>query len=170
VLLVADPAALAAVREPSAYLDRDDEDALNLVARSLDTSRRFDAGKVLVGLRATGRRRMAAMVEHVVDLAVRAGEAIAEHVDLELLAEPQTVMVLFRWRPAERDLDDRALDAANAALQRALFASGAAVIGRTTFRGRVALKLTLVNPSATLADVRMLLALVAGAGAAARHA
>ncbi len=164
VLLVADPAALAAVREPSAYLDREDENALNLVARSLDTSRRFDAFKVLAGLRATGRRRMASMVEHVVALAEQAGDAVVEHPDLELLAEPQTVMVLFRWHPPARGLGAAELDAANAALQRALFSSGDAIVGRTEFRGRVALKLTLVNPSATLDDVRELLALVAQAG------
>lgn len=165
VLLVADPAALAAVREPSAYLDREGEDELNLVARSLDTSRRFDAFKVLVGLRAAGRTTMATMVEHVVELAAAAGEAVAQHPDLELLAEPQTVMVLFRWRPrAPHALDDDALDVANIKLQRALFARGEAVIGRTVHRGRVALKLTLVNPATTLDDVRALLDLVAEAG------
>ncbi len=165
VLLVADPAALAGVREPSAYLDREDDGELNLVARSMDTSRRFDAFKLLAGLRATGRRRLAAMVEHVVELATQAGEAVAAHPDLELLAEPRTVMVLFRWRPPGRELGDGALDAANTALQLALFASGEAIVGRTVHRGRVALKLTLVNPSATIADVHELLALVAGTAA-----
>ncbi len=167
VLLVADPGALTAVREPSAYLDREGEDELNLVARSLDTSRRFDAFKVLVGLRSTGRERMAAMVEHVVGLATGAARAVEAHPDLELLAEPRTVMVLFRWCPATGDLGEDALDLANVALQRALFASGEAIVGRTIHRGRVALKLTLVNPSATLDDVRELLALVAAAGLAA---
>jgi L-2,4-diaminobutyrate decarboxylase len=169
-LIVADPAALSAVREPSAYLDREDDDGmLNLVARSLDTSRRFDAFKVLVGLRCVGRTRIAAMVEHVVALAVAAGEAVAAHPDLELLVQPQTVMVLLRWRPAAGALDDGALDAANTALQRALFASGEAIVGRTVHRGRVALKLTLVNPAATIDDIHGLLALVVAAGAAAER-
>ena len=104
------------------------------------------------------------MVEHVVALAEQAGAAIAEHPDLELLAEPQTVMVLFRWRPAAGGLHASELDAANTALQRALFASGDAVVGRTSCGGQVALKLTLVNPAATLGDVRELLALIAAAG------
>ena len=71
-LLVRDVALLDAVHHHSDYLNRADDEAdgvLNLVGRSLDTSRRFDALKILVGLRSTGRRRMAAMVEGLVDLA-----------------------------------------------------------------------------------------------------
>jgi len=72
-LLVRDLALLDAVRYHSDYLNRADDEAdgvLNLVARSLDTSRRFDALKILIGLRHTGRRRLAEMVEHLVDLSL----------------------------------------------------------------------------------------------------
>lgn len=166
-LLVADPAALSAAREPSPYLDRDEEHPpgmLNLVARSLDTSRRFDAFKLLVSLRATGRTRMAAMVEHVVDLAERAGEFVAAHPQLELLAQPQTTMVLFRWCARERPGDTRHVDRVNVALQQQLLASGDALIGRTSLEGRVALKLTLVNPAATSLDLEEVLSRVVAVG------
>ena len=105
-LLVRDVALLDAVHHHSDYLNRADDEAdgvLNLVGRSLDTSRRFDALKILVGLRSTGRRRMAAMVEGLVDLAAAAARAVEEHAELELLAPPSTVTVVFRWRrPARR--------------------------------------------------------------------
>ena len=71
-LLVPDVACCGAVHHSSDYLNRPEDEAagmLNLVGRSLDTSRRFDALKILVGLRSTGRRRLAAMLEHLVDLA-----------------------------------------------------------------------------------------------------
>jgi hypothetical protein len=74
---------------------------LNLLGRSLDTSRRFDALKILVGLRCTGRRRLAAMVEHLVELARRTGELVGGHDELELLAPPSTVMVVFPWNPGD---------------------------------------------------------------------
>ena len=57
-LLVPDVAALRAVHHASDYLNRPEDEAagqLNLVGRSLDTSRRFDALKVLIALKATGR-------------------------------------------------------------------------------------------------------------------
>jgi L-2,4-diaminobutyrate decarboxylase len=167
-LLVRDATALDVVREPSDYLDRDDDrddGVLNLVGRSLDTSRRFDALKILVSLRATGRRTMAAMLEHLVDTASATAAEIVARPDLELITTPSTVMVAFRWRPLGMDLDDARLDAANTAIQRALFARGEAILGRTRIGGRVALKLTLVNPLTSPAATATLLDLVEKQGA-----
>jgi L-2,4-diaminobutyrate decarboxylase len=169
-LLVRDLALLGAVHHHSDYLNRAEDEAdgtLNLVGRSLDTSRRFDALKILVGLRSTGRRRLAAMVEQLVDLARDGARAVDAHPDLELLAEPSTVTVVFRWRPAGGRLGHGTLDAVNVAAQRALLRSGRAIVGRTRLDGRVALKLTFVNPLACEADVRELLELVVSAARAA---
>lgn len=156
-LLVPDVAELRAVHHASVYLNRPEDEAegqLNLVGRSLDTSRRFDAFKVLVALRTRGRKQLGAMVDAVLDLTRYAGEAIERHPELELVAPPHTVMVAFR-RVGD--------DARNVAIHRDLFASGQAVIGRTTVDGRVALKLTLLNPSTTRAQVDALLDLISAA-------
>jgi L-2,4-diaminobutyrate decarboxylase len=162
-LLVRDPALLEPVRHHADYLNRAEDEAagtVNLATRSLDTSRRFDALKALVALRATGRRRMAELVEHVVELTRGAAAAVARHPELELLAEPSTVTVVFRAAGG---------DEVNIEVQRRLFASGRAVIGRTRLRGAVALKLTLVNPLASAADVDALLALIAAEAARLRR-
>jgi L-2,4-diaminobutyrate decarboxylase len=169
LLVVRDGARLAVVRHPSDYLDRPDADPdtdpegngegpLNLVARSLDTSRRFDALKVVASLRATGRRPLGAMVEHLVDTAAAVADRIAADPDLELVVPPSSITVLFRWHPA--GWDEARLDAANTAIQRQLFAAGRAVLGRTRHDGRVVLKLTLVNPATTADDIARVLALV----------
>ncbi|HEV7759117.1 MAG TPA: aminotransferase class V-fold PLP-dependent enzyme [Acidimicrobiales bacterium] len=174
-LLVRDPARFDVLHRHSDYLDRADDDdlgLLNLVGRSLDTSRRFDALKVLVSLRSTGRRQLAGMVEHLVDTAHETARRVDDHPDLELLAPPSTITVVFRWRPTSdgvpvgAGLDDAALDAANIAIQRDLFASGRAVLGRTRLDGRVALKFTLVNPRATADDLGRLADLVVAEGTA----
>lgn len=167
-LLVADEASWHGLREPADYLNRaDDDGVLNLVDRSLDTSRRFDALKAVISLRATGRIALAGMVEHVVDLARAAGAFVDDRDDLELLCRPQSVMVLFRCRPPDLPVDQ--LDELNTAVQRHLFSSGTAVLGRTRYRGRVALKLTLVNPTATPDDVGRLLSQVAATAATMRE-
>jgi L-2,4-diaminobutyrate decarboxylase len=150
-LLVPEVRALRAVHHASVYLNRPEDEAegqLNLVGRSLDTSRRFDALKVLIALRATGRRRLEEMTDAILALARYAGEAVRRRPELQLVAEPQTVMVAFRRRGG---------DAANIRVHRELFASGRAVLGRTTVGGAVALKLTLLNPHTTPADVDALL-------------
>lgn len=115
---------------------------LSLVGRSLDTSRRFDdALKILVGLRSTGRRQMARMLEQLVALTRDAARAVDAHDELELLAEPSTVMVVFRWRPAGRG---SATTSSTPSTSRALLRCGRAIVGRTRLDGRVALKLTLI--------------------------
>ena len=138
-----DVGVLKAVHHASVYLNRPEDEAegqLNLVGRSLDTSRRFDALKVLIALRATGRHRLAEMVDQVLALAQYAGEAIERRPELELLTRPSTVMVAFRHRGD---------DATNIRIHRDLFNSGRAVIGRTRVKGEVSLKLTLLNPHTT---------------------
>ena len=88
------------VRDHSDYLDRDEDVAdgvLNLVGRSLDTSRRFDALKVATSLRTTGRVALGGMVDALIDLASAIGAHIDARPDLELVAPPSTVTVLFRW-------------------------------------------------------------------------
>lgn len=154
-VLVRDPALLEPVRHHADYLNRAEDEAagtVNLATRSLDTSRRFDALKALIALRATGRARMAALVEHVVELTRSAADAVARHPELELVAEPSTVTVVFRTCGGE---------AVDVEVQRRLFATGRAVIGRTRVNGSTALKLTLVNPLASMADLEALLTLVA---------
>jgi L-2,4-diaminobutyrate decarboxylase len=156
---VPDVAVLRAVHHASVYLNRPEDEAegqLNLVGRSLDTSRRFDALKVLIALRATGRRRLAEMVDQVLALAQYAGDAIEQRPELELLTRPSTVMVAFRHRRG---------DDTNVSIHRDLFASGRAVIGRTRVNDAVALKLTLMNPHTTPADVDALLDEIVSAGA-----
>ena len=151
-LLVPDVNALRAVHHASDYLNRPEDEAegqLNLVGRSLDTSRRFDALKVLVALKTVGRRQLGDYVDRVVALAQYAGAAIEQRPELELVAPPQTVMVAFRHRHAD-----------NVGLHRELFASGQAVIGRTRIDDQVVLKLTLLNPHTTEQDIDALLDLI----------
>jgi glutamate/tyrosine decarboxylase-like PLP-dependent enzyme len=111
---------------------------------------------VLIALRATGRRRMAELIERCAALCEHGAAAVRARPALELVAEPSTVMVCFRVRGD---------DALNTRVQRALFASGEAVLGRTRVKGAVVLKLTLVNPVITTERIDALLdAVVSAAG------
>jgi L-2,4-diaminobutyrate decarboxylase len=161
-LLVRDGAAFDGLREPADYLNRPEDKVLNLVERSLDTSRRFDALKVLISLRSVGRRRLGELVEHIVSLTTHAAQLIHQQPDLELLRSPETVTVLFRCRPGHVPSDQ--LDTLNTAVQQDLLATGQAVIGRTKLDGTTALKLTLVNPLMTPENLTELVDLIAARG------
>jgi L-2,4-diaminobutyrate decarboxylase len=179
VFLTREAAAFAPLEHRAAYLNpRDDEDAgyTSLLGRSLRTTRRADAFPIAVTLRVLGRARLGALVDRCHDLARYAAARIAAEPHLELTAPPVLTTVLFRHLPGGRSgappgaaPDPVLTDRLNAALRRRLLAEGRAVIGRTDLGdgpGAVRLKLTLLNPQTTEADVDALLDAVLAAGAA----
>jgi L-2,4-diaminobutyrate decarboxylase len=156
-------AGVLATRRPLTALDvqadylnpADDTEAgmPDLLGRSLRTSRRLDAFKIAVTLRALGRQGIGTLVERCCDVAGEVADLIDAHPGLELWARPTLSTVVFR--PVG------ATDADIAGLRRRLLEDGTAVIGRATIDGQVWLKLTLLLPSATAADYAGLLDLVA---------
>ncbi|WP_320671931.1 pyridoxal phosphate-dependent decarboxylase family protein, partial [Patulibacter defluvii] len=165
VLLVRDRAAMAPLDRQVAYLNALDDTAAGYedrLGRSLRTTRRPDAFKLLVTLRALGRDGLGRLVERCHELAAVAAE-VASEAGLEVRAPPTLSTVLLRPAIA----DPVARDERCATVRRRLLREGRAVIGRTEIPGagpgRRWLKLTLLNPHATEADVRALVALVADA-------
>lgn len=173
LLLTRDPHGLAPLARSVAYLsDLDDEEAgyPNLLGRSLRTTRRADAVKILAACRHHGRDGYTRMIESCFAQAAHTAAALAAHPAFELALRPALTTVLFRYRAAHGDPDR-----VNAALRRRLLSEGAAVLGRTRLpgpggapggAGSLRLKLTLLRPQTTPAELDALLALVAEAGAA----
>jgi len=153
-LIVNDSSRFDLLRVKSKYLDRGDEieGMVNLVGRSLDTSRRFDAAKVVTALRTLGRRNFEEMLNTVVDLATYAAEQIRASSVLELVAEPTGAMVVF-------DAIGKSADDLRRT-QQSLLMRGEMVLGRTEIKGRAALKFTFMNPLVTKSDVDQLIAQV----------
>jgi L-2,4-diaminobutyrate decarboxylase len=164
--LVRSAGALAPLDVQVEYLnaaDGDDEWQLpHLVRRSLATSRRLDALSLLVTFQSVGRRRLGALLEHLLDLTRSAGALVHEQPSLRLAHAPSLVTVVFRYVP--RPDDPARSDLINAAIRTRLLTTGTAVVGRTLVDDRVHLKLTLLNPAATATHLAQLVQLIAAAG------
>ena len=78
---------------------------------------------------------------------------------LELVMQPQLASVLFRFR-GEVQADDAGIALLNQKIGDALLESGRANVGVTEHNGVTCLKLTLLNPTVTLEDIKILLSLV----------
>ncbi|MFJ1595696.1 pyridoxal phosphate-dependent decarboxylase family protein [Streptomyces sp. NPDC088261] len=172
VFLVRQAETYASLARRAVYLNpADDEEAgyPSLLGLSLRTTRRADAFKIAVTLRTLGREGLGRLVDACHDLAVAGARTVREHPCLELHAEPVLTVFLFRYLVREGD-DPAVLDRVNASLRRRLLREGRAVIGRTELPGegpgRVRLKLTLLNPHTTPAEVERLLHAVVAAGRA----
>jgi len=153
-LVVKDVERFDLLRVKSNYLDRGDEieGMTNLVGRSLDTSRRFDAAKVVAALRVLGRVSLGEMVERVVSLSSYAAAKIEASAQLVLLAKPTGAMCVFCAEGFTSDDLRR--------VQQSLLMRGEMVLGRTEIKGEAALKFTFMNPLATEEDIDRLIGLV----------
>ena len=150
------------MRYQAAYLNSEfDEEAgvPNLVSKSLQTTRRFDALKLWMGLEALGQKQYAAIIDHGVTLAQEVAKFVTSEPRLELVMQPQLASVLFRYRP-EQLTDIAQIALFNQRIGDALLDSGRANVGVTEHQGVTCLKLTLLNPTVTLEDIKVLLALV----------
>jgi L-2,4-diaminobutyrate decarboxylase len=176
VLLVADTSAFAALEREVAYLNPSDDTAAGLdglLGRSLQTTRRPDAVKVVATLLAYGRRGLGDMVDTCHDLARYAEQRILKEAELELVSAAELTTVVFRYRCRRRPTEacPQIEDDINGALRRRLLERGIALIGRTAVHlagaespARVCLKLTLLNPTTTPGDIDDLVHAVLRAG------
>jgi L-2,4-diaminobutyrate decarboxylase len=142
--------------------DDDEVDILNHVGKSLQTTRRFDALKVLVTLRSLGLDTVAAMIDRTVESAHAAADAVAAHPHLDLISPCTTNTVLLRWAGPDTSIVER--EHVNIAIRQHLVDTGQALIGRTRIAGATALKLTLVNPVCTPEFARDLVQRIADCG------
>ncbi len=139
-LLVKDSPLLETFSLHADYLNReeDEEDGyINLVGKSMQTTRRFDALKVFMAFRTRGRDGYDEMVTKLVDNARLFYCLIKDDSDFLAPVEPELSSVVFA-------LDEP--DDVNRKVRRILLERGT-VIGQTVMNGRVMLKFTLLNPN-----------------------
>jgi L-2,4-diaminobutyrate decarboxylase len=170
VFLVRDHTTLQGIDHQVAYLNEDTaeldgaEPPPQLLGKSLATTRRLDAFKLLVSFHVLGRTGVAARLDRLVELTTHAAAAVDATPGLLRVHDPVMTSLVFRYTPAGDDptISDRLNDTIRAVLLRA----GVAVIGRTRLAGRVHLKLTLLNPDVTFADLDRLVDLISQTGVA----
>ena len=127
----------------------------NLVSKSLQTTRRFDALKLWMTIEALGEELYGSMIDHGVKLSQEAAQYINNSAELELLIEPQFASVLFRVVP--QGYPSELIDTLNQNVADELFARGEANVGVTKVGDVQSLKMTLLSPVATMENVKELL-------------
>lgn len=132
----------------------------NLVDKSLQTTRRFDALKLWLSLRAVGADAIGELFDRVLELAREGHALLARQGCFELAHEaPELSTLVFRFRPQGWQ-DGGALDALNRRIRQRLSRSGQAMIAATRVDGRQYLKFTLLNPQLGTDGLAELVALV----------
>lgn len=144
----------------AAYLNPESDaesGVVNLVSKSVQTSRRFDALKPYVAFQTLGRDGFGELIEYTLDLAAAVAARIRDAPAFELKHEPTLNAVVFRYRPPT---GPQRGDEINERIRDRLREEGTAMVARTSVDGETCLKFTLLNPRTTVADVEEILAAI----------
>lgn len=121
------------------------------VEKSLQTTRRFDPLKLWLSLRVLGPDVLGSYVDAIVDLARAAHQRLEEEPHLTVRSAPELTTLLLRYEHEAMSPEEG--DALVPRIRAALAAEGEALVAATRVEGRRWLKLTLLNPLATVDDV-----------------
>ena len=139
-ILVKDRELLKCFELHADYLNReeDEEDGyINLVGKSMPTTRRFDALKVFMAFQTRGVDGYGKIIDTAVGNAMYFYKRISEDPAFMAPVEPELSSVVFALKSG---------DEVNKKIRRLLLSEGT-VIGQTVMDGRVMLKFTLLNPN-----------------------
>lgn len=143
------------------YLNReeDEEDGyINLVNKSMQTTRRFDALKVWMSFKMRGKEGWSQLITRCIDNAAYFYAQLKATAGMEVTNEPEISSVVFRLLPEEGSSEDA--DTMNKRIRRELLHHKGVVIGQTVCNGNVCLKFTLLNPLLTCEKLDSLIALM----------
>lgn len=143
-------------RAPYLFHDAEGERVWDQGTRNFMCSRRADVFKLWVALQRYGAAALGSMYDYFCDLARVAYEEVAERADFEALHEPECNILCFRY-VGDGKQSDETLDALNRELRERYNLSGEGWITGTNLDGKRVLRMTLMNPRTTPADLRDLL-------------
>jgi L-2,4-diaminobutyrate decarboxylase len=159
MLLVRSEAELqAAFAQRAPYLFHGDAESSRIRdqgVRSFQCSRRADVLKLWVVLQRLGRRGIADLHDHLCDLARMVRDQLAEHREFEVLHQPDSNILCFRY-VGDGTADGETIDAINREIRERYNRSGAGWITATLLDGRRVLRVTMMNPRSTRSHIRAL--------------
>lgn len=161
-VLVKDGSNFDALTIHADYLNReeDEEDGYtNLVDKSLQTTRRFDALKVWTSFQMRGQDGWNQIINTSMENAAYLYEKLCKDDDFTVICKPEISSVVFRYSNAKKGSSEE-LDELNKKIRRQLIHKHGIVIGQTISDERVCLKFTLLNPLITHQKLDDLISLI----------
>ncbi|KAA1246366.1 aspartate aminotransferase family protein [Aquimarina sp. RZ0] len=144
-------------------LEYRDEECPNLIEKSIQTTRRFDALKLWFTLKMTGAKAIGSFLEKVHYLALDLYHSIKDDPCFEIVHKPELSTLVFRYKMANIE-DDTIQNTVNLYIKNTLFKSGQASVASTKLNGNIYLKFTLLNPKSTLDDLLNIIGMIKETG------
>ncbi len=136
-----------------------DPERPNLIEKSIQTTKRFDALKVWLTVKTLGNKTIAQYLEKVHFLAKEVYKIIANDDRFEAAHKPELSTMVFRYK-AIGVTEDRIHDTINMYIKSSLFKGGKASVASTKVDGKIFLKFTLLNPKNTIENLSNILDMI----------
>lgn len=138
--------------------EQEDEGIPNMVKKSIQTTRRFDALKLWFTLRCIGVKGLSSYLETSIENALYTASLLKNRNDFEIIHQPEISAIVFRYTPFEDQYNSYCN--LNSYIRKALFNEGKAIITSTKVNEKVFLKFTLLNPLTTTNDIDEIIDLI----------
>ncbi len=139
-------------------------DKVNFFQYGIQGSRRFNALKIWLAFKMTGRSRYASWIEQDIDLARALAGLLRRRPEYELIGPNSLGICTFRWRPLPAPgappLAPETVDQLNRDLQDLVEREGDAWFSHTILKGRVALRVNVENRRMRRDDIDRLLRVI----------
>lgn len=144
--------------------DSGEEDWYNMGRRTFECTKNMMSLRVFSLLSVYGEQVFTDYLEQVHEISDHCAHRITTNPDLELVAQPETNIVCFRYHPKAVGLTADAIDHLNSMIRSQLRAEGDFYVVQTKLRGRVWLRCTFTNPMTQPADIDNMLERVIDSG------
>lgn len=144
-------------------LEHKHEDCPNLIEKSIQTTRRFDALKLWFTLKMVDIKTITSFLEQVHHLTTDLYYAIKDDVTIEAFHKPELSTLVFRYK-AEGIIEGTLHNQINLHIKNTLFNSGKASVASTKCDGNLYLKFTLLNPENTIDNLLNIIKMIKDTG------
>ncbi|MBU2996777.1 pyridoxal-dependent decarboxylase [Cellulophaga baltica] len=146
-------------------LESKDEERPDLIEKSMQTTRRFDALKVWLTLKTLGTKTIASYLESVHFIIKNVYENVKLNNAFEIAHVPALSTLVFRYKHKDV-LDDIVHNEINLHIKNTLYKSGKASVASTKLNGVTYLKFTLLNPKNTVENLLNIVKMIEKEGVA----
>lgn len=144
------------------YLNPKDESNSNepdLIEKSIQTTRRFDALKLWFTLKVMGANTIASYLTLVHELAKEAYQYVEQKTLFECIHQPTLSTLVFRF-VSPTNHDTTYSNELNLFIKDSLWNTGKASVASTKHEGKIYLKFTLLNPRTTIQDLKKIVEMI----------
>ncbi|MBL8993277.1 MAG: glutamate decarboxylase, partial [Spirochaetia bacterium] len=127
------------------YLFHAEDESFDLGQLSLQCGRRVDALKLWLMWRHLGDRGFEEKIDHLFSLAAYAVQKISSIPELRLVEPPPSLNICFRFEPKSGAGTPESVDALNIQIREKLYRKGTSLVNYARVKGRVVIRLIVVN-------------------------